>query len=96
MCNNISIEKKKDFVYDFSRKTFLILYSINWPNFIVWLSLHLEILGNMCIKTVYFPGCDVIDFDFNVILLIKLLFCMSEKSRQKYKYLEIERAIKMK
>ena len=50
----------------------------------------------MCIKTVYFPGCDVIDFDFNVILLIKLLFCMSEKSRQKYKYLEIERAIKMK
>ena len=26
-----------------------MLYSINWPNFIVWLPLLLEILGNMCI-----------------------------------------------
>ena len=25
------------FVYDILRKIFLILYSINWPNFIVWL-----------------------------------------------------------
>ena len=31
------------FVYDFSRKMFLMLYSINLP-------LLLEILGNMCIK----------------------------------------------
>ena len=30
------------FVYDFSIKTFLILYSTNWTNFIVWLSLLLE------------------------------------------------------
>ena len=34
------------FVYDFSRKMFLTLYSINWPNFIDWLPLLLEILGN--------------------------------------------------
>ena len=39
------------FVYDFSRKMFLMLYSINWPNFIVWLPL-LEIFGNTCIATV--------------------------------------------
>ena len=40
------------FVYDFSIKMFLRLYSINWSNFIVWLPLLLEILGNMCIAIV--------------------------------------------
>ena len=40
------------FVHDFSRKMFLMLHSINWPNFIVWLPLLLEILGNMCITIV--------------------------------------------
>ena len=34
----------------FSKKTmFLMLYSINWPNFIAWLPSLTEILGNMCI-----------------------------------------------
>ena len=37
------------FVYDFLTKLFLMLYSINWSNLIVWLPLLLEILGNMCI-----------------------------------------------
>ena len=36
------------FLYDFSTKMFLMLYSINWPNFIVWSPLLLEILGNVC------------------------------------------------
>ena len=36
------------FVYDFSRRMFLLLHSINWPNFIVWLLLLFETLGNMC------------------------------------------------
>ena len=36
------------FVLDFSRKSFFMLYSINWPNFIFWLPLLLDILGNMC------------------------------------------------
>ena len=40
------------FVYDFSRKIFLKLYSINWPNFIAWLALLLEILMNMYIAIV--------------------------------------------
>ena len=40
------------FVNDFSTKMLLKLYSINCPNFIVWLLLRLEILGNMCIATV--------------------------------------------
>ena len=40
------------FVYDFSTKMFLTLYSINWLNFIVWLRLLLGILSSMCIAIV--------------------------------------------
>ena len=44
----------------FEEKVFPTLYSINWRNFIAWLSLLLEILRNMCIITIYCPVCDVI------------------------------------
>ena len=37
------------FVYAFLTKMFLMLYSINSPNLIVWLPFLLEILGNMWI-----------------------------------------------
>ena len=67
------------FAYDFSRKTFLMLYSINWPNFIAWLSLFLETLGNMCIAIVCYPGCDVMDFEINLIFLIKPFFLQDPK-----------------
>ena len=40
------------FVYDFLAKMFLMLYSINRPNFIAWLPSLLEILDNMCIAIV--------------------------------------------
>ena len=40
------------FVYDFLTKIFLMLYSINLPNYIAWLPLLLKILGNMCIVIV--------------------------------------------
>ena len=43
-------------VYDFL-KVFLTLNSINWPNFIDWLLLLLEILGNMCVAIACYPGC---------------------------------------
>ena len=39
-------------VYDFSTNMFLMLYSTNLPTFIVWLPLHLEISGNICIAIV--------------------------------------------
>ena len=67
------------FVYDFSRKMFLMLYSINWPNFIAWLCLLLEILGNMCIGIVCVPGCDVMDFDINLIFQIESFFLHEQK-----------------
>ena len=34
--------------YDFSREMFLMLHSINWPNFLVWLPLCLEICSCYC------------------------------------------------
>ena len=59
------------FVYDVSRKLFLKLNSINWPSFIAWLPLLLEILVNRCIAIVCWPGCDVIEFEIDLIFLIK-------------------------
>ena len=41
------------FLHDFwKKKIFPLLYSINWPNFIVWLPLLREIIGNISIAIV--------------------------------------------
>ena len=64
----LGIVSPANFVYAVSRKMFLILYSINWPNFIVRLPFLLEILGNMCIAIVCFLGCDVINFEINHLI----------------------------
>ena len=50
--NGLGIVSLSHFGYDFSTKMFLMLYSINWPNFNAWLPLFLEILGNICIANV--------------------------------------------
>ena len=68
------------FLYDFSRKMFLMLYSIKWLNFIVQLSLLLEILDSICIAVVCFPGCDAINSEINLVSLIKPFFYMTKKS----------------
>ena len=44
------------FLHGFWRKIFLKLYFRNWTNFIGWLPLHLEILGNMCIVIIFCPA----------------------------------------
>ena len=71
------------FVYDFSTKMLLMLYSINWTNFIAWLPLLLEILGNMCIATVCYPGCDIMDFEINFIFLIQPFIVNYQKVMRK-------------
>ena len=38
------------FLHNFWGKIFILIYSINWSSFIVWLSLLREILGNMCMS----------------------------------------------
>ena len=40
------------FLHNFWSIIFLLIYSINWPSVIVWLSSLCEILGNMCIVIV--------------------------------------------
>ena len=44
---------------------FLMLNSINWPNFIVWLPLVLEILRNMHI--ICLVNCDIMSFEINLL-----------------------------
>ena len=83
-------------LHDIWRKVFLLLYSINWPNFIVWLYLLCDILGNMCIAIVCWPGCDVISFEINQSFLIRLFFlydqniktkiCMSQEEKELLKW----------
>ena len=76
----LGINSPPHFAYDFSKKIFLMLYSINWPNLFAWLPLLLEILGYM-----YF---DNKSFEINLIFQIKSFLYMTKKSRQKFKYLE--------
>ena len=80
---------QQHFVYDSSRKMFLMLYSINWPNFISWLSLLLAILANMCIAFVCFPGREI-----NFIFLIKPFSSMTKTSREQFKYPDNKKSFK--
>ena len=59
----------------------VVFYEV--PNFIVWLSLVLEILGNRCIVIICCPVCDVINFEIHHSFLIKPLFYITKKSGTK-------------
>ena len=76
------------FVYDFSRKMFLMLYSTKCSDFLFRLSLLLEILSNICIAIVCFLSWDVINLEINLVFLIKPFLYMTKIRRQKLKYLE--------
>ena len=69
----------------FTRKIFLMLCSINWPNFIFWLPTLFDILGNMSIVIICLPDCDVINFEINHSVLIKVW------QTNRYKYFKILR-----
>ena len=72
-----------DFLHDLWRKTLFLLYSINWPNFIVWLLLLREVLGNMGIVTDNYAGYYILNFEIKIIFLIKPFFLHKQKSRDK-------------
>ena len=57
----------------------------NWPNFIVWLLLLREILDNMCILIASYAGCDVRNFEINLMFLIKPFFQQKHKVKTKIK-----------
>ena len=71
---------------------FFIIYSINRPDFIIWLPLLFEILGNVCITIVYFPVCYFKNFEINLIFLIKPFLKMTKTSKEKLKYLDDEKS----
>ena len=62
----------------------IFYYSINWPSFIFWLLLILQISTNMC-SVISNPVCDVINFNE---IKIKLFSYMTKKSEQKLKYIK--------
>ena len=90
----LGIASVPDFMYNFFKKMFLMLYSVNWPNFIAWLTLLFKILVNMCIAFVCQPGCVVIDFEVNLIFLIKPFSYITKMPIQKFKYLENKKSFK--
>ena len=67
----------------FENVSCLMLSSMNWPNSIVWLFLFIMILGNMCIPIVYFGDCEIMDFEINLVFLIKPFFYLTKKSRER-------------
>ena len=75
---------------------FLVFHFINWPNFIVWMPLLLEILGDMFFAIVCSPGCDIINFKINTIFLIKSFFYIVKKSRENLNFLWTKRVFKVK
>ena len=72
------------FLYDFLRKMFFLLYSINWPSLIACLPLLIEMLGNMCIAIICSLVCDATYFEINLSFLIKPFSYMTKKSRNRY------------
>ena len=82
------------FLHGFWRKVFLTLYFINWWNFIAWLPLLLEILGDMSIVTICCPICGVINFEINRSFFIKPSFYITKKSGQKCKHLKNKKSFK--
>ena len=80
-------------MHGFLRKIFVMLYFIDWQNFIVWLSLLLEISGNRCIIIVCYKFCNVINFEIYLSFFIKPSFCMNKNSEQKLNYLKNKKSI---
>ena len=71
------------FMHNFWRKIFLLLYAINVPNFIVWLPLFWEIFGNKWVVIVFWLCYDVINLKTNPIFLIKPVFLHDQKVKTK-------------
>ena len=78
--NNSRTSLSASFPTWFFKKLYLTLYSINWRNFIFWLSLLVQILGKMQIVIFCFPVCEVINFKINPSFLIKPFSYMTKRA----------------
>ena len=77
---DLRIGSPAHFVYDFLTEMFFMLYSINLANFIAWLFLLLEMLGNICIAIVFFIQAVT---SWILIFLIKPFFPQDQKVKTK-------------
>ena len=64
----------------FQENIFVLLYFINLPNLIFWLSLLLEIFNDMiCIAVIFYPVCDTNNFEIKLAV-----FLHNKKVRTKF------------
>ena len=80
-------EKKNFFSY------ILLAEQISLPG---WLPLLCEILGNMFIVIVCWPGWDVINFEINLVFLIKPFFLDDQKFKANICHIMRTEGFKMK
>ena len=76
------------FLHEFWRKVSVMVYSINWPKFIVWLFLLYEILGNICLQLFVNQAVTSEILKLTLSFSSSRFFNMTKKSRQKFKYIE--------
>ena len=89
LAKGLGILSASYFVHD---SHLLMIYSINWPNFIVWFPLLSLDIG----QHLYRKGWNVINFEINPIFLIKIFLYMTKKSRQNFGILRTKRTFKVK
>ena len=77
---SLGLVSPSHFVYDFSKKMFLMFHVLLADQ--ISLSLLLEILGSMCITIVCLPGCDVIKIESN-LLSNQAVFLQDQKVKTK-------------
>ena len=76
-------------------KNVTLSFSINWPNYTVWLPLLGENLSNVCIVIAMEPSCDFINYKIN--LSNQTVFSPWPESQDTYlNILRTKRAFKMK
>ena len=70
----------------FQENIFVLLYFINLPNFIFWLSLLLEIFNDMIyIAVICYPVCDIKNFEIKLAI-----FLLNKKVRTKFSIFQEE------
>ena len=87
----LGIVSPPHFMCDFSRKTLLKLYSINLTKFYCLIAFTSWDIGQYMYCNCLLC-CDVVNFEINLIFLIKPFSYMNKKSREKFKYLENEKS----
>ena len=74
---SLELASLSHFLHNFEK--FLLLDSITWPKFVLWLLLLREILGKECIVIAYEPSFGIIDFEINLTFLTKPFFLERKK-----------------